>query len=124
MTQALNQPSAQSQKADFRVVAIVDSSGSMSSYWKYVVAEWNLLVDHVGEDKCICITFDTTARTHQPGQSAKLDTSLYKHGGGGTVINAGFKMLEDMIDSQRIPTNCEIKIIFVSDGQDNHLNTL
>ena len=47
----------------------------------------------------------------------------YEHGGGRTTINLGFQYFEDNV-LPYIPIETEIKMIFISDGQDNNLSTL
>lgn len=110
---------------DFKVIGILDSSGSMSNHWKMLAEEYNNLVDEVGPEFFYTITFDTKDRfrviegVHDP----KLQPYIYKHGGGGTSINTGFIFFENTI-LPKIAADVELKVIFISDGQDNRLDTL
>lgn len=51
-----------------------------------------------------------------------MSTRIHDHGGGMTAIPEAFKMFETVLDS--IPVNESVTAIFISDGQDNNLNTL
>jgi hypothetical protein len=114
-------PTGDSASQKFKVIGIIDSSGSMANVWKFLAKNWNQLVDDIGEDHFYTLTFDNKIRHNK--KSAKLNDMLYFHGGGGTTIDSGFKYFEENILPE-IPTDHEIKIIFISDGQDNKIDTL
>lgn len=105
----------------FTLVGIIDASGSMGKLWKQLILQWNTLVEECQGNQVYTITFDTKARCnlHDP----TLKTLLNKHGGGGTSIDEPFLKFQE-IWRDKIPTDHEIKVIFISDGQDNDLATL
>ncbi|KAL4480346.1 hypothetical protein ABPG74_020862 [Tetrahymena malaccensis] len=89
----------------------------MSSWWKWIAEFWNS--ESIPKENLHTITFDGTARHCQ---SNILSTRIHDHGGGMTAIPEAFKMFETVLDS--IPVNESVTAIFISDGQDNNLNTL
>ena len=92
---------------------IIDSSGSMSSHWKFVADNYNQLMDEVDQDKVITLCFDDTIR-NEPKK--KISDQIYKYGSGSTDILLAFQEFEKRI--KLIPVDDEIKVIFLSDGQD------
>jgi len=105
----------------FTLVGIIDASGSMGKLWKQLVAQWNLLLEENKDNKIFTITFDTKARANL--NDPTLKTLLNKHGGGGTTLDEPFLKFQD-IWREKIPTDHDIKVIFISDGQDNEQTTL
>lgn len=105
----------------FTLVGIIDASGSMGKLWKQLILQWNQLVQECKGNQVYTITFDTKARCNQ--NDPTLKTLLNKHGGGGTTIDEPFIKFQE-IWRDKIPTEHEIKVIFISDGQDNDLGTL
>ena len=108
-------------KKDFKIIGIIDSSGSMGQHWKLLARNWNNLVKEMGEDRFTTITFDNKLRHN--AKSPYLNEMMYFHGGGGTCIDCGLKYVEEKI-FPNIPFEIEIKIIFISDGMDNNAHTL
>ena len=113
-----------SRSNPYTLVGIIDASGSMGKFWKQLVAQWNLLVDEILSNhgnQVYTITFDTKARCNS--NDPTLKTLLNKHGGGGTTLDEPFLKFQE-IWREKIPANHEIKVVFISDGQDNDLPTL
>ena len=109
-------PNKSGKSQTIYVIGIIDASGSMSSYWQWVAGFWN---QNIPKDHCITITFDTKAKI-VPNNTLSL--SLNAHGGGGTKIPEAFQLFEEKL--AEIPNNSSINAIFISDGQDNYLNTV
>jgi len=65
------------------------------------------------------ITFDNSVHVAETGT---LDTNIGKHGGGGTNITIAFEAFEKHLET--LPHDQNITAIFISDGQDNQMNTL
>lgn len=105
----------------FTLVGIVDASGSMGKLWKQLIIQWNTLIQEYKGNQVYTITFDTKARCNQ--NDPTLKTLLNKHGGGGTSIDEPFIKFQE-IWRDKIPTDHEIKVIFISDGQDNDIPSL
>lgn len=105
----------------YTLVGIIDASGSMGKLWKQLILQWNTLIEECKGNQVYTITFDTKARCNMHDPSLK--TLLNKHGGGGTTIDEPFLKFQE-IWRDRIPSDHEIKVIFISDGQDNELGTL
>lgn len=95
------------------LVSILDSSGSMSSHWKYVAEHYNALMQEVDQDKAITFCFDNKVR---PCPTNKLSERIQDHGSGMTNILMAFQEFENTLE--RIPKDDEVKVIFLSDGQD------
>ena len=92
---------------------IIDSSGSMSSHWKFVADNYNQLMDEVDQDKVVTLCFDDRIRDEP---KKKIEDKISKYGSGCTNILLAFQEFEKRI--QLIPKDDEIKVIFLSDGQD------
>jgi hypothetical protein len=92
---------------------ILDSSGSMSSHWKFVADHYNALMDEVDQSKVITLCFDTKVR-EEPNK--KITDKIHNYGGGCTNILLAFQEFEKRIET--IPADEEIKVIFLSDGED------
>ena len=105
----------------FTLVGIIDASGSMGKLWKQLVVQWNTLLEENRGNKIFTITFDTKARANL--NDPTLKTLLNKHGGGGTTLDEPFLKFQD-VWREKIPADHDIKVIFISDGQDNEQNTL
>lgn len=95
------------------LVGILDSSGSMSSHWKFVAEHYNALMDEVDQTKAITFCFDNKVR---PVPNNKLSERIQDYGGGMTNILLAFEEFERQLE--RIPIEDEVKVIFLSDGQD------
>lgn len=109
-------------------IGIIDSSGSMCSWWKHVAKNYNELIDNLStpENKIITYCFDSSIH---PVPNNKLSDSIYDHGGSMTNIFAAMQRLDNEL--KKIPINEEVRVCFVSDGQDtcnsnleNRLRTL
>lgn len=98
------------------IFGIIDASGSMQNYWKWVAELWN---EKIPKEICTTITFDTSARICP---SNKLSEHLKQHGGGGTNIVTPFQLFETEL--KKIEPSMPITVIFISDGQDNRISTL
>lgn len=105
----------------YTLVGIIDASGSMGKLWKLLVAQWNGLLEENRHNQTFTITFDTKARCNMLDPA--LRTLLNKHGGGGTTLDEPFLKFQE-IWREQIPPQNEIKVVFISDGQDNELATL
>ena len=92
---------------------ILDSSGSMSSHWKFVAEHYNALMDEVDQSKVFTLCFDTKVR-EEPNK--KIGEKIQQYGGGCTNILMAFQEFEKRLET--IPKDEEIKVIFLSDGQD------
>lgn len=92
---------------------ILDSSGSMSSHWGFVAQHYNELMDEVDQERVTTLCFDSQVR-EEPNK--KIDAKISKYGGGTTNILLAFQEFEKRI--QKLPQEDEIKVIFLSDGQD------
>lgn len=103
----------QAQAKPAWLFGILDSSGSMSSHWKFVAEHYNALMDEVDQDKVFTLCFDTHVR-EEPKK--KISDKISTYGGGCTNILMAFQEFEKRI--QTIPVDEEIKVIFLSDGQD------
>jgi len=97
------------------LILVLDSSGSMSSYWKYVAENCNKLSN---QKNLIIITFSTNAKI----VNLPLTDRVQDYEGGGTEIEAGFRLLNDQLKLSKTKDN--ITILFVSDGADNNSATL
>ena len=98
------------------IFGIIDASGSMDKYWKWVAEFWN---EKIPKENCITITFDTLAKICP---SNKLSENLKHHGGGGTDIVIPFQLFETEL--QKIAPSQPITVLFISDGEDNRISTL
>ncbi|CAD8122178.1 unnamed protein product [Paramecium sonneborni] len=96
------------------LISILDCSGSMSSYWKYVAQYYNELKEKANVS--IAITFDTNVKVLQPNEN--ITPNINQYGGGGTDITRAFVALNQEIVKQNI-TN-DLTVVFVSDGQGNY----
>ena len=114
-----NDESAKSKP--FTLVGIIDASGSMGKLWKQLVFQWNTLLEENRNNKIFTITFDTKARANL--NDPTLKTLLNKHGGGGTTLDEPFLKFQE-VWRDKIPSDHDIKVIFISDGQDNDLPSL
>lgn len=92
---------------------ILDSSGSMSSHWKFVADNYNQLMDEVDQDKVTTIAFDHSI--HEEPKK-KVGDKISQYGGGSTNILLAFQEFEKRLE--KIPKDDEVKVIFLSDGQD------
>ena len=98
------------------VIGIIDASGSMEQVWAWLADFWNKCIP---KEDTYTITFDVKTKI---APNNILETSIYKHGGGGTNITVAFEELEKKL--QTIPLGTAITVLFISDGQDNQLGTL
>jgi hypothetical protein len=98
------------------VIGIIDASGSMQNVWTWLADFWNKCIP---KDDLHTITFDTISRVCA---NNTLDTTISKHGGGGTNITVAFEAFEAKLKT--LPLGSHVTALFISDGQDNHLNTL
>ena len=96
-------------------IGIIDSSGSMCSWWPHVAKNYNDLIDELATDKDKTITFCFDSNIH-PVPNSKLQTDIHAHGGGMTNIFAAMQKLDNYL--AKIPIEDEVRVCFVSDGQD------
>lgn len=101
------------------VFGIIDSSGSMSSHWQFVAQHYNELMDEVDQDRVTTLCFDDRVR-EEPAK--KIENKISKYGSGCTNILMAFQEFEKRIST--LPMEDEIKVIFLSDGQDTCNNNL
>lgn len=116
MSNLFKVPNKSGKSQTIYVIGIIDASGSMSSYWKWVADFWN---QNIPKENCITITFDTKPRICA---SNILDQSINAHGGGGTKIPEAFQVFEEKL--KELPQNSSVNAVFISDGQDNYMNTV
>lgn len=76
------------------IIGIIDSSGSMSSWWSWIADFWNS--DVIPKERLHTITFDTKPRVIE---SNVLSTKIKDHGGGGTSIPEAFVQFEKILNS-------------------------
>lgn len=76
----------QSASTKLHIVGLIDCSGSMSSWWKWIVEFWNS--DVIPKDNLHTITFDTKAKVVPDNI---LNPRIQHHGGGGTSIPEAFE---------------------------------
>jgi len=95
------------------VIGVIDSSGSMSGWWKHVAENYNALVDSLATKKIITYCFSDKIYAEP---NIRLKDSISQYGSSMTNIFLAFQHLET--EMQKIPDDEEIKVIFVSDGQD------
>lgn len=96
-------------------IGIIDSSGSMCSWWKFVAKNYNELVESLStpQNKIITYCFDSSIH---PVPENKLSDDIYKHGGSMTNIYAAMQRLDNEL--KKIPIDEEVRVCFVSDGED------
>ena len=116
MSNLFKVPNKSGKSQTIYVIGIIDASGSMTSYWKWVADFWN---QNIPKENCITITFDTKPRICA---SNTLDQSINAHGGGGTKIPEAFQVFEEKL--KELPQNSSVNAVFISDGQDNYMNTV
>lgn len=75
-----------------KVIGIIDSSGSMSSYWKYLANQWNQYMQNVDVD---AFCFDD--KVH-PVEGSILHDNINQYGGSMTDIYKAFQHFENMLD--------------------------
>lgn len=97
-------------------IGVIDCSGSMEPNWVWLANHWNTFIPI---DSSKIITFDTKAKIPS---SNRLDAEIGKHGGGGTNITAGFMEVDKQL--ALLPSGSNVTIVFISDGEDNNINTL
>ena len=97
-------------------IGVIDCSGSMQPNWVWLASQWNTFIPI---DSSKIITFDTDVKIPS---SNRLDADICKHGGKGTNITAGFMEVDKQL--ALFPTGSNVTILFISDGQDNHISTL
>ena len=100
-------PSSKKSQKD-TIIGLIDSSGSMSSWFKMLAEHWN---KYVPKENTTTICFSN--RTYRvPGNV--LSTYIGQYGGGGTNILGAFQELEKQIMVTDIKTH--ITVLFISDG--------
>jgi hypothetical protein len=98
------------------LVAVLDSSGSMSSVWKHVADIWNKLIDEYPNTHAIAFS------NHSYNIKGKVSEKINDYEGGGTEIFQGIKELTTYLSTFK--GNEKIAVLFVSDGGDNQQATL
>ncbi|KRX05847.1 hypothetical protein PPERSA_03784 [Pseudocohnilembus persalinus] len=101
---------------NLHIVGIIDASGSMASWWKWVAEFYNVAIP---QDSLKTFTFDHRV---QHCDTNKLTDRIQNHGGGRTAIPEVFAEFEKHL--QTVPMDKNITVLFISDGQDNSLHTL
>ena len=110
-------PSLSKNPVKSSVLAVIDSSGSMSSYWGVIADNWNAILAQ--NPDATAITFSNTAKIVK----GPLSHRIQDYEGAGTEIERGFAELNSVLKSDaNIHPN--LTIIFVSDGCDNSSSTL
>lgn len=99
--------------AKLHIIGVIDASGSMSSWWKWIADFWNS--DSIPKENLYTITFDGRPRRVETNI---LSTRINDHGGGSTAIPEAFVEFEKIL--QTIPTEDNVTAIFISDGQDSN----
>lgn len=88
----------------------------MTSYWSIVAKLYN---QYCPKHNSITITFDNKVKKCE---SNVLDDNIRTHGGGLTDIPQAFLFMEKIL--MEYDVGQKATILFISDGQDNHINTL
>ena len=110
-------PSLNKNPIKSSVIGVIDSSGSMSSYWGAIADDWNKLL--VENPDAIAITFSDNAKIIK----GPLTHRIQDYEGSGTEIEKGFRELNTILKSDaNIHPN--LTILFVSDGCDNNSYSL
>lgn len=110
-------PSLNKNPVKSSVIAVIDSSGSMSSWWPDIAENWNSILSQNPE--ATAITFSNSAKIIKE----PLSHNINNYEGGGTEIEKGFRELNTILKSDaNIHPN--LTILFVSDGCDNSPSTL
>ena len=112
---------AKSGQGATQIIGIIDASYSMYDIWPMLVEQYNALVTEMGEEQFTTICFDN--KLHHKKETPYLTSNINNHGGCSTNIKISFDYIEDTI-FPKLDSNTEIKIIFVSDGQDNQNTNL
>lgn len=82
-------------KKTLNVVGLLDASGSMSSYWSYLVRAWNkILKDY---ENATTITFSDVSKIVTEKQ---IEEDIEKYDCSGTNIMAGFLRLDEYVQSR------------------------
>ncbi|KRX02821.1 hypothetical protein PPERSA_04024 [Pseudocohnilembus persalinus] len=95
------------------LIALLDSSYSMSGYWKHLSLMWNTYISEVPNKTLL--TFSDSA--HFYGDQKQMTSSIAHYNAGGTNIAKGFDLLNNTF--QHINEK-NITVMFVSDGQDSY----
>jgi Mg-chelatase subunit ChlD len=103
-------------RKDLHIVGIIDASGSMSSWWKFLSEFWN---ESIPSENLFTITFDQKPRVCE---SNILSKRIQDHGGGMTAIPEAFKLFEEHLE--KLSEDTPVTVLFISDGEDNNLGTL
>ena len=111
----LTSSTEQGSKKEAWFIGIIDSSGSMSSWWKHVAKNYNELVESLSTPKSKIITYCFDSGIHQVPDN-KLSDNIHDHGGSMTNIYRAMMQLDKELE--KIPFEDEVKVCFVSDGQD------
>lgn len=82
---------AETPKKEPWVIGIIDSSGSMSSWWKHVAKNYNELIDNIASKKVITFCFSQSIYNEPTN---KLNSSISRYGGGMTNIYLAMKELQ------------------------------
>ncbi|CAD8195745.1 unnamed protein product [Paramecium octaurelia] len=96
------------------LIFVLDCSGSMASYWKYVAKYHNELKEKA--IMSIAITFDTYVKVLQPNEN--ISPNIYQYGGESTNITSAFVALNQEIKKREITR--DLTVVFVSDGQGSY----
>src|SRR3990167_2691535 len=110
----LVQPTAGGVSKPAWLFGLLDSSGSMGSHWKFMADNYNQLMDEVDMDKVTTICFDD--KVHEEPKK-KIEDKINRYGGGSTNLLLAFQEFERRLE--KVPHGDEVKVIFLSDGQDN-----
>ena len=109
-------PSSNTGTASGVFVSLIDASGSMGGFWKYVAKLYN---EYAPKENAHTVTFSGSPSICK---SNMLSENIRKHGGGLTNIPAAFQQLDKILSS--VSQETAVTVLFVSDGQDNNLKTL
>jgi hypothetical protein len=88
----------------------------MSSWWGKLAEFWNEVIP---KENCYTITFDNTVKICNTNILSKR---IFDHGGGRTSIPEAFVEFEKYLAN--VPKEDNVTVIFISDGEDNNINTL
>ncbi|CAK90707.1 unnamed protein product (macronuclear) [Paramecium tetraurelia] len=112
----VNNQQEKKEETKLTIIGLIDVSASMYTRWEWVANFWN---KSIPKDNLITLTFDHRAKKVH---NNVLSQNIEDHGEGTTEIVPAFELLETEI--VKVPKNHNITVIFISDGQDNHVNTI
>lgn len=104
---------SQSQlRSKLKIILLVDSSGSMDSFWPLLAESCNDYINFCSGNLIMIIPFDN----HVQKSCTKLESDIRSHGGGQTNL---IKPIEHIRQILNTDTGIDTIIILITDGGDN-----